>query len=123
MDGERELLAELSGWLAIDLRRNLDQCRDGGADCIELGRYVIEIKRAERFRAEWLVQAERQAAELGANRIPVLAWRPSRQPWRCLVVQSVAQFADALRDAEPANLAKKSGQNRPFPETATQGEP
>jgi len=93
-NGEREFLAELSGWLGTELLRNLSQTRDGAADCTLLANLAIEIKRAEKLRAEWFVQAEAQAAELGVNRIQVLPWRSNRQLWR---VMPVAEFAGFCR--------------------------
>lgn len=90
--GERELCALLSDRLGIDLARNLDQCRSGGAD-IELPGYAIEVKRGERFLSKWIDQAIAQA---GADRVPVLAWRSNRKPWRIMVLSDIETFADSI---------------------------
>lgn len=106
--GEREVLALLSERLGIKLERNLSQTRNGGADCIQLGRIRLEVKRQERLNISgWWKQAEEQAGyvyipsgiytyktgHLNAEDfpggspgepvrlIPVLAYRQSRKPW------------------------------------------
>lgn len=89
--GERELCKLLSDALGYPVQRTLNQARDGGADCIDVPGYAIEVKRAERFRSEWIEQAERQARELG--RVPVLAWRTNRKPWRVMVMHELGDFA------------------------------
>ena len=94
--GERELCALLGERLGIDLARNLDQCRSGGAD-IELPRYAIEVKRGERFLSKWIDQAIEQS---GSDRVPVLAWRQNRQPWRLIVLSDVDQFCEAVNDGK-----------------------
>lgn len=93
--GERELIGLLRDQLGDrpELRRNLDQCRDGGADCRVAG-HAIEVKRAERFLSAWLDQAEAQAGD----DIPVVAWRRNGGRWRFLVVQTVGQFAEQVRE-------------------------
>ena len=93
-NGEREVLAMLSERLGIPLERNLSQTRNGGADCVQLGRIRLEVKRQERLNiTAWWKQAEEQAGyvsipngidtymERGLNLIPVLAYRQSRKPW------------------------------------------
>lgn len=109
--GEREVLALLSERLGIKLERNLSQTRSGGADCIQLGRIRLEVKRQERLNISgWWKQAEEQAgyvsipsgidtymgSDLNSKKIPggspgvspgdhrlipVLAYRQSRKPW------------------------------------------
>ena len=88
----------LSDALGYPVQRTLNQCRNGGADCLDVPGYAIEVKRAERFRSEWIEQAERQARELG--RMPVLAWRTNRKPWRVMVMFDVASFASEVRGHE-----------------------
>jgi len=78
--GERELLKLLGEELGVILQRNLQQTRAGGADCIELKGFAIEVKRVERYnRLAWWRQACEQAEALGAE--PILFYRRSREPW------------------------------------------
>lgn len=96
---EREALSELSDWLGDGypgLRRNYAQTADGGADCIDLPGYAIEVKGVERFQSRWFDQA---AEQCGAGQVPVVMWKQSRQPWRCFVELSVAELADLIRNA------------------------
>jgi hypothetical protein len=106
--GEREVLALLSERLGIKLERNLSQTRSGGADCIQLGRIRLEVKRQEQLNiSNWWKQAQEQAGYVyipsgiytymgehlndkdspgsspgePARLIPVLAYRQSRKPW------------------------------------------
>ncbi len=43
--GEREVLKLLGDELGVLLSRNLQQTREGGADCIALKGFAIEVKR------------------------------------------------------------------------------
>jgi hypothetical protein len=106
--GEREVLKLLGERLGITLNRNLSQTRNGGADCVELGRIRLEIKRQEKLNIPaWWRQAEEQAGlllvsidtnnnsdgDLNAQNlpgsppgkpdrlIPALAYRQSHKPW------------------------------------------
>lgn len=81
---EREFFHLLSEHLGTVVRRNVDQARNGGADGIEVPGWAIEVKRHESgFRSEWWEQAKSQA--IHEERIPALAYRASRQPWRVRV--------------------------------------
>jgi hypothetical protein len=89
---ERELFALLSKELGTCVRRNVDQARNGGADCIEVPGWAIECKRVESgFQAAWWEQALRQAD--AADDCPALAYRASRQPWRVRLLLSDALWA------------------------------
>lgn len=78
--GERELAKELYDRLGIELKRNLEQSRNGGYDLEGMPKFAIEVKRHEKLEiAKWWAQATEQARL--ANRVPVLAWRQSRKPW------------------------------------------
>jgi Holliday junction resolvase len=82
---EREVFALLSKELGSCVRRNVDQARQGGADCIEVPGWAIEVKRHETgFREAWWEQALAQAE--AADCSPALAYRASRQPWRVRVL-------------------------------------
>jgi len=95
--GEREFFGLLSKELGSCVRRNVDQARNGGADCIEVPGWAIEVKRHESgFREAWWEQALAQAE--AADCSPALAYRASRQPWRvrvlmCDVVCAMAERA------------------------------
>lgn len=96
--GEREFCNLLQEQLGVEVVRNLEQTRSGGHDLVvledqgneasaELDRYAIEIKRHEKVTpsllSSWwdqtLLQAER------ASRVPCLAYRQNRTPWRVMV--------------------------------------
>lgn len=77
---EREFLRLLGGELGEMLTRNLSQTREGGADCICVRGWAIEVKRQERLsRPKWWRQAKEQAQRLGVQ--PMLAYRRNREPW------------------------------------------
>lgn len=76
--GEREVLGLLGEILQRKFERNITQSRYGGADCIDMGRIKLEVKRQERLAIkDWWEQAQRQAKD----EVPVLAYRQSRKPW------------------------------------------
>lgn len=82
--GELELCALLSDELGIPLKRNVDQARNGGADCLELPGYCVEIKRREALdRDAWWEQATAQARKHGGEAI--CFYRQNRKPWRALM--------------------------------------
>jgi hypothetical protein len=90
--GEREFFGLLSAELGTCVRRNVDQARNGGADCVEVPGWAIEVKRHETgFREAWWDQALRQAE--AADDCPALAYRASRQPWRVRVLLCDVVFA------------------------------
>jgi Holliday junction resolvase len=81
---ERELCAMLEAELGLKVRRNVDQARVGGADCVQVQGFAIEIKRRENLsRPTWWRQAVAQAATLGQE--PMLFYRRSREPWAAWV--------------------------------------
>ena len=62
------------------LQRNLSQTREGGADCLCVHGWAIEIKRQEALsRPAWWRQACDQAARVGQE--PMLLYRRSREAW------------------------------------------
>jgi len=80
--GEREFLGLLSELLELEvsLTRNLSQTRGGGADCIELPGYSIEVKNCATVTlSSWWKQATRQA-QLSQS-IPILAYKVPRKGW------------------------------------------
>lgn len=81
---ENEFLRLLGEELGQALSRNLSQTREGGADCIEVKGWAIEVKRHEQLsRPAWWRQAVEQADRLGVQ--PMLAYRRNREPWRVWV--------------------------------------
>lgn len=63
------------------VQRNSLQSHLGGSDIAGLHTVSIEVKRCEVLQVEkWWAQCMRQAT--GENKIPVLAYRKNRQPWR-----------------------------------------
>lgn len=94
--GERELAGLLRERLGLEMTRNLDQCRVGGANLLGLTGWSVEIKRAARSRiTAWWDQCCAQAATDGKR--PVLFYHLDRQPWRAvLALKHVATgFPDA----------------------------
>ena len=85
--GEREVLKLLGEELGVILQRNLQQTRSGGADCIELKGFALEVKRQESLsRPAWWRQACKQAEDLGKE--PMLLYRRSREPWSAWIKTS-----------------------------------
>lgn len=99
--GEREFLKALGAELGEILTRNLQQTREGGADCLCVKGWAIEVKRQEALsRPTWWRQAVRQAKERGVQ--PMLAYRRNREPWRVWIQPgvdlTVEQAAGCIRE-------------------------
>ena len=99
--GERDFLKCLSAELGEALTRNLQQTREGGADCLCVRGWAIEIKRQEALsRPAWWMQAVEQAQRHQVQ--PMLAYRRSREPWRVWIKPgvdlTVEQAAGAIRE-------------------------
>ena len=85
---EIEFLKLLGDELGEMLTRNLSQTREGGADCLCVKGWAIEVKRQERLsRRAWWRQACEQAERLGVQ--PMLAYRRNREPWRVWITEGV----------------------------------
>lgn len=102
---EREVLSLLGDELGQSLRRNLSQTREGGADCICVKGFAIEVKRQEQLsRPAWWRQAVEQARRLGVE--PMLLYRRNREPWTAWIHTTdgkyregtVEQAAGAIRE-------------------------
>ncbi len=77
---ELEVLKLLGTELGQALQRNISQTREGGADCLCVKGWAIEVKRVEQLsRPAWWRQAVAQALRVGAE--PMLLYRRSREPW------------------------------------------
>ena len=95
--GEREFAKTLHDELGVTLARNLEQTRDGGHDLVivdaahplapRLNRYAFEVKRYAITKPalihQWWQQAVEQAER--ADKLPALAYRGNREPWRVVV--------------------------------------
>lgn len=90
-NGEKEVLLILEDELGLKLVRNKQQTARGGRDIAEdVDRmqgpipFSIEVKRQEaECLPAWWKQTVDQAEAV--NRVPVLFYRASRQPWRVAV--------------------------------------
>ena len=99
--GERELFNLLTDYLGFIVKRNLSQTRGGGADCLMVKGWAIEVKRCESLsRPTWWRQAVEQAEREGVQ--PMLAYRRNKEPWRVWIKEgcdiSVEAAACAIRE-------------------------
>lgn len=91
---ERELLKLLGEELGVSLERNIQQTRSGGADCLELKGFAVEVKRQESLRRpSWWMQACEQGHRIGAE--PILFYRRNREQWRALISTVDGDFREA----------------------------
>lgn len=82
---EREICKLLSDELGLTVQRNIGQARSGGADCLELPGFALEIKRQESLsRPAWWRQAVKQGEK--ARLEPLVAYRRNGEAWRFLRV-------------------------------------
>lgn len=103
---ERELCKLLSDELGIEVRRNVDQARAGGADCLELPGFAIECKRHETLRRpSWWVQAVEQGTKVQAE--PIVFYRRSREPWQSLIRTADGGYREATWDQAMAHVRDK----------------
>lgn len=107
--GEREVLRLLGDELGEMLTRNLAQTREGGADCVAVKGFAIEVKRQERLsRPAWWRQACEQASRLSVE--PMLLYRRSREPWTAWIHTRDGQYVEGtLQDAARAIREKWLG--------------
>jgi hypothetical protein len=98
---EREILKLLGDELGTVLTRNLTQTREGGADCLGVKGWCIEIKRQEKLsRPSWWAQACAQAVGLGE---PMMFYRRNREPWTCWIHTSEGKYREgSVQDAANA---------------------
>ena len=102
--GEREAIRvlgeQLGAVVETELKRNLQQTRDGGADLIGLGAWRIEVKRSKIKRmSPWWAQAVEQTDE---GRWPVVMYRLDfSREWRaCVHISDLSptSFSDWPKD-------------------------
>ena len=90
---EREVLRLLGDELGQTLQRNISQTRGGGADCLEVKGWAIEVKRCEALsRPRWWRQACKQAQQVGAE--PMLLYRRSRESWTAWIHTRDGQYRE-----------------------------
>ena len=96
---EREVLKLLGEELGQMLTRNLTQTREGGADCLAVQGWAIEVKRQEALsRPAWWRQACEQAQRVGAE--PMLLFRRNREQWTAWIHTSQGNWRQGtLQDA------------------------
>ena len=98
--GERELIREIEEWTGLRLERNLAQSFAGGHDLIGLDDWAIECKRyksiSEADKRSFWEQAVRQAKRV--DKMPAVAFRQDRQPWRVLIVYPAHRELYQLED-------------------------
>ena len=84
-NGEREFCRWLmeNFELGIELKRNLDQVRDGGSDVMGLPPFQFEVKRCEALaKRDWWLQV---CNALQPDRVAVVAFRQNRRKWHFLI--------------------------------------
>lgn len=99
---EREVLKLLGAELGQALQRNVTQSRSGGADCLQVRGWAIEVKRQEALaRPTWWRQACKQAYIAGAE--PMLLYRRNREEWRAYIHTGGGEYKEGtLIDAANA---------------------
>lgn len=96
--GEYEIICLLTDWAAeigvtLELERNLEQVRRGGADVNGVPNMEVEVKRVETLAvASWWAQVCRAADQSG--KVPLLAYRQNRKKWRFKTRQYVAIYGE-----------------------------
>jgi hypothetical protein len=101
--GERELIKLLAQDLGLDLERNLDQVRCGGADILGVDGWIIEVKRCEVLAKDmWWKQVQKAALKY-PHKTPAVAYRRSRQSWVFML-----PFSLLVPGAEPADFLEVS---------------
>lgn len=75
------------------VQRNQNQSAVGGADLVGTYGLIIEIKRQEQLSINtWWKQCEKSAKE--CNGLPVLLYRQSRKPWKCVTVAELPLWSN-----------------------------
>jgi hypothetical protein len=104
--GELELCRLLSEELGIEIRRNIGQARSGGADCLELQGFAIEVKRCEQLRKPtWWGQAVEQGQRAGAE--PMVFFRRNGEPWQALIRTVDGGYREAAWPAAIYHIREK----------------
>lgn len=91
--GEREL-CQILDQRGLPYLREQDG-RTQGSDFLVERTYMLEAKRQERLKLlDWHHQVEGNAS---GHLVPVVAWRPSREPWRASLL--LADLLDLIEEA------------------------
>lgn len=106
--GERELCALLSDALGTVVKRHLGQAREGGGD-IELGPFLIEVKRRARIAGvhQWMNQACKACTP--KHHIPVIAFRADGQSW--VVAFRLPEAVELMREALSESVPWKDNED------------
>lgn len=94
---EREIVTQLRETLGVDVKRNLSQTRDSGADIL-LEKYVIECKRRAKIAIyEWVEQA---SASCSMGQRPIVVCRADGE--ESLVIMNLTDFLPLLGNELPS---------------------
>jgi len=91
--GERDVCNLIKEHLGVDVKRNLNQTREGGAD-IKMPPFSIEVKRRARIGNiyDWMVQSQKSCSD---GEKPIVICRADRRDW--LVVMPISQFLQLVK--------------------------
>ena len=82
-EGEREFVNRFQMFFPEEIKRNLLQTREGGADISGCYPFQIEIKRCQKIeKPKWWRQV---LAACSGDEIPVVAYRVNNGPWMFLI--------------------------------------
>jgi len=105
--GEREFLKKLGDLINLDLKRNLNQTRTGGADCKDLPGFSIEIKYQSKYLFKpWWDQCVSSAKGLK----PLLAYRITNQRTWWIVIRA-CDLCKKLKSDKPVWLEMETFAN------------
>jgi len=89
-DGEREVIKLIQPFVQDQLKRNLNQTREGGYDVVGIEWMALEVKRQETLDVEnWWKQTLKQAGDL---KVPVLVYRQNRKAWQVVMWGGVGGY-------------------------------
>lgn len=104
--GEREALKLLGDLLGSMFTRNLQQTREGGADCLQVKGFAIEVKRQESLsRPSWWRQAVEQARRAGAE--PMVLYRRNREAWQALIHTRDGEYREGTIDEAADHIRER----------------
>jgi hypothetical protein len=98
-----KLLTQELGTLVV---RNVDQARKGGADCVQVDGFAIEIKRCETLaKPKWWRQAVEQGQKSVAE--PLVFFRRNGEPWQALIRTVDGGYRDATWEQAMTHVREK----------------
>jgi hypothetical protein len=104
-EGEREFVNRFQPFFPNELKRNLLQTREGGADISGCAPFQVEVKRCQKVEHnKWWKQVN---AACDPEDIPVVAYRQNHSSWRFLLPSSylVADHTGYVEASEEIFLA------------------